>query len=163
MWYAAVYQMTGGDILPCIIAHVLYDMHTLCQTWTIVNNQIDYTQESSMNQMREEEKTAVERLQRGTGITLNSETVDFARHFFYAFDNDHAGSLSLSDCQRAVSYAFMNDSIAPDTGAVRDLFEQAKDQRYTDGNSVVSSDRLDFSEFLHLVVALRSNSRAYSR
>jgi len=163
LWYAAVYQMTGGDILPCIIAHVLCDMHILCQTWTEVNNQIDYTQKLSMNHLCEDQKTAVERLQRGTGITLNSETVDFARHFFYAFDNDHAGSLSLSDCQRAVSYAFLNDSIAPDANVVRDLFEQAKEQRYAQGNSVVSSDRVDFSEFLHLLVALRSNSRQYSR
>lgn len=163
LWYAGLYQMSGGDILPCIIAHALYDMHTLCQTWTEVNNQIDYTQTSSQNNLCEEQKTAVERLQRGTGITLTSETVDFARQFFYAFDNDKAGSLTLSDCQRAVSYAFMNDSVAPDANVVRDLFEQAKEQRYTHGNSGVSSDRLDFSEFLHLLVALRSNSRQYSR
>ena len=162
LWYASVYQMTGGDILPCIIAHALYDMHTLCQTWIEVNNQIDYTQKSSMNHVGEERKNAAERLWKGTGISLNSETVDFARHFFYAFDNDHAGSLSLSDCQRAVSYAFMNDSIAPDTSIVRDLFEQAKEQRYTDGR-LEYSNRLDFSEFLHLLVALRSNSREYSR
>ena len=163
LWYAGIYQMSGGDILPCIVAHALYDMHTLCQTWNEVNNQIDYTQTSSKNNMCEEQKTAVERLQRGTGITLTPETVDFARQFFFAFDHDHAGSLSLSDCQRAVSYAFMNDSVAPDAHVVRDLFEQAKEQRYIHGNSVVSSDRLDFSEFLHLLVALRSNSRQYSR
>uniref|UniRef100_A0A7S0TC87 CAAX prenyl protease 2/Lysostaphin resistance protein A-like domain-containing protein n=1 Tax=Pseudo-nitzschia delicatissima TaxID=44447 RepID=A0A7S0TC87_9STRA len=162
LWYASVYQMSGGDILPCIISHVLYDMHTLCQTWTEVNDQMDYTQKSSKNRMEEEEQTAVQRVQRGTGITLNPETVDFARHFFYAFDNDHAGNLSLSDCQRAVSYAFMNDSTAPDSNVVRDLFEQAKEQRYANGNWE-PSDRLDFSEFLHLLVALRSNSRQFSR
>ncbi len=163
LWYAAVYQMTGGDILPCIIAHVLCDMHTLCQTWTEVNDQMDYTQKSSMNHLGDDQQNAVERLQRGTGITLNPETIDFARHFFYAFDNDHAGSLSLSDCQQAVSYAFMNDKIAPDSDVVCDLFEQAKEQRYANGISVGPSDRLDFSEFLHLLVALRSNSRQFSR
>ncbi len=163
LWYAGVYQMSGGDILPCIVAHALYDMHTLCQTWNEVNDQIDYTQTSSKNNICKEQKTALESLQRGTGITLTSETVDFARKFFYAFDHDHAGSLSLSDCQRAVSYAFMNDSVAPDTNVVRDLFEQAKEQRHIRGNAVVSSDRMDFSEFLHLLVALRSNSRQYSQ
>jgi len=162
LWYGSIYLMAEGDVLPCIIAHVLYDMHTLCETWTRVNNQMDYTQKSSM-QMGEEEKNAVERLQIGTGITLNSETVNFARYFFYAFDNDHSGSLSLPDCQRAVSYAFMNDSIAPDTKVVRDLFEQAREQRDADGNSVEFSDRLDFSEFLSLLFVLRSNSRELSR
>lgn len=155
LWYGAVYQITGGDILPCIIAHVLYDMHTLCQTWNQINNQMDYTQESSMK----ERQNPVEKLQIGKGVSLNSETVDFARHFFYAFDSDHAGSLSLSDFQRAVSYAFMNDSVAPDSDVVRDLFEQAKEQRYISGKSGEDSYRLNFSEFLHLLFVLRSNSR----
>lgn len=163
VWYGLVYLMTGGDVLPCVIAHVLYDMHTLCETWTQVNNQMDYTQESSMKCIGKEEENAVDRLKIETGITLNSETVNFARHFFYAFDNDHADSLSLSDCQRAVSYAFTNDSIAPDTEVVRDLFEQAKEQRYTDDNSVEYNDRLDFSQFLYLLFVLRSNAREISR
>lgn len=163
LWFGSVYLMTGGDILPCIVAHVLYDMHTLCETWTRVNNQMDYTLESSRERMGEEEENAVQQLKIGTGITLKSETVDFARHFFYAFDNDHAGSLSLPDCQRAVSYAFMNDNIAPDTEVVRDLFEQVKEERRTDANSQDFYDRLDFSEFLHLLFVLRSNSREISR
>jgi len=162
LWYGSVYLMTGGDILPCVIAHVLYDMHTLCETWTRLNNQMDYTQESSMKCVGEE-NDAVERLKVGTGITLNSETVNFARHFFYAFDNDHVGYLSLSDCQRAVSYTFMNDSIAPDTEVVRDLFEQAKEHRCADDNSIQFHDRLNFSEFLHLLFVLRSNSQEFSR
>jgi len=163
LWFGSLYLMTGGDILPCVIAHVLYDMHTLCETWTRVNNQMDYTLESSRKFMREEEETAVQRLKIGTGITLKSETVDFARHFFYAFDDDHAGSLSLPDCQRAVSYAFMNDNIAPDKDVVRDLFEQVKEERRMDANSEDFHDRLDFSEFLHLLFVLRSNSREISR
>lgn len=164
LWYGAVYLVTGGDILPCILAHVLYDMHTLCETWTQVNNQMDYTQESSMKCFDEEEIHAAKRLESETGIKLNIETVNFARHFFYAFDNSHVGSLSLSDCQRAVSYAFMNDKITPDPEVVIDLFQQAKDRRHADDRVVVElRDRLDFSEFLHVLFVLRSNSRAYSR
>jgi len=163
LWYGAVYLMAGGDILPCVIAHILYDMHTLCETWTQVNNQMDYTQESSLKFIGDEEKSAVERLKLEAGVTLNTETVNFARHFFYAFDNDHVGRLSLSDCQRAVSYAFMNDNITPDPAVVRDLFGQAKEQRYADEHVTKFQDRLNFSEFLHVLFVLRSNSREFSR
>jgi len=163
IWYGLVYLIAGGDILPCIIAHVLYDMDTLCETWTRVNNQMDYTQESSMKGLDNEEIYAAERLESETGIRLNTETVNFARHFFYAFDNDHVGSLSLSDCQRAVSYAFMNDKKSPEPEVVVDLFRQAKDRRSTDGGVVELRDRLDFSEFLHVLFVLRSNSRSFHR
>lgn len=164
LWYGAVYLIAGGDILPCVIAHVLYDMHTLCETWTQVNNQIDYTQESSMKCFIEDEAHAAKLLESETGIKLNTETINFARHFFYAFDNDHVGSLSLSDCQRAVSYAFMNDDITPEPVVVCDLFRQARDRRQDDDRVVDVHDRLSFSEFLHVLFVLRSNSRtSYSR
>lgn len=156
LWYGTVYLAAGGDILPCILAHALYDMHTLCETWMQVNNQMDYTQESSMKRIEEEESLAVRRLQSETGAKLNKETVSFARHFFYAFDTDHVGRLSLSDCQRAVSYAFMNDSITPSPKVVKDLFRQTTEQR-SDGTKW--EDRLDFSEFLHILFVLRTNSR----
>eukprot|EP00536_Pseudo-nitzschia_multiseries_P015529 jgi/Psemu1/312255/fgenesh1_kg.904_\ len=163
IWYGVVYLTAGGDILPCIIAHILYDMDTLCETWTRVNNQMDYTQESSMKCPDDQEIYAAARLESETGIRLNKETVSFARHFFYAFDNDHLGSLSLSDCQRAVSYAFMYDKNSPDPEVVVDLFRQAKDQQYAKAGAAEVRDRLDFSEFLHVLFVLRSNSRAYSR
>ena len=169
LWYGVVYLSTGGDILPCIIAHILYEMHVLMETWTSINNQMDYTQESSMKFLAEEEKSAIERLKIQAGVTLDTETVNFARHFFYAFDNDHAGRLSISNCQRAVSYAFMNEN-APKPEVVVDLFNQVRETRdSTEGvednchttttTATQSEDRLNFSEFLHLLFVLRSNSR----
>jgi len=159
LWYGSVYLMSGGDILPCVIAHVLNDMHIIYSTWHRVNNQMDYTQDKTIQCMTEGESNVEDRLQTRTGITLNSETILFARQFFYAFDVDHTGSLSLHDCQRAVSYAFMNDNIAPDTNVVRDLFNQAQEERHDNDGSETSLDRLNFSEFLHLLFVLRSNTR----
>ncbi|MGK3753890.1 MAG: membrane protease YdiL (CAAX protease family) [Bacillariaceae sp.] len=168
LWYGVVYLSTGGDIVPCIIAHILYEMHILMETWTSINNQMDYTQESSMKFDVEEENSAIDRLKIQAGVTLNTETVNFARHFFYAFDNDHVGRLSISDCQRAVSYAFMNEN-APNPEVVLDLFEQVREKRdstegaedncHTTAAAKQFEDRLNFSEFLHLLFVLRSNSR----
>jgi len=163
LWYGSVYLITGGDIFPCVIAHVLYDIHTLCEAWARVNNQVDYTQNSSMECISEYEKNTMERLQLGTGITLAPDTINFVRHFFYTFDVDRAGSLSLSDCQRAVSYAFMNDNIVPDTEVVKNLFQQAKEQRYGDSSSIENHDRLGLSEFLYLLIILRLSSQDLSQ
>lgn len=161
IWYGLLYLITGGDILPCVIAHILYDLRTLCDTWTRINDQLDYTHECSMKCIGEEEKKVAKQFQSKTGITFDTETINFARHFFYAFDSDHAGSLSLPDCQRAVSYAFMNDAIEPDTNAVKYLFENANKQMYNEENSREFHDRLDFADFVHLLFMLRSRSRDY--
>lgn len=159
IWYGVLYLITGGDIFPCIIAHILYDVYTLCETWTRVNDQLDYTHESSMKCTSKEEEKASIRLQSKTAI--DTETINFARHFFYAFDNDHAGSLSLSDCQRAVSYAFINDTIEPDMNAVKDLFAKAIEQRCSEENSSEFHDRLDFPDFLYILFVVRSRSREF--
>jgi len=159
IWYGVLYLMTGGDILPCIIAHILYDMYTLCETWTRVNDQLDYSNKCSSECTGEEEEKATKQLQLKTGITFATETIHFARNLFYAFDINHAGSLSLHDCQRAVSYAFLNDVIEPETDIVKNLFERVIEQRHNEGDSLEFYDRLDFVEFFYLLFILRSRSR----
>lgn len=173
LWYGFVYLMTGGDILPCIVAHILYDMHILCETWTFINNQMDYTQKASQGPLDGNEQRAIHQLEEGEGAVLNTETVNFVRLFFFAFDYDHVGSLSVSDCQRAVSYAFMNDKVVPTPSTVADLFRQIQQIRLhqpieatigSGGSATAmastrtSSDRLSFPEFLHMMLILRSSA-----
>jgi membrane protease YdiL (CAAX protease family) len=176
LWYGSVYFITGGDILPCIVAHILYDMHILCETWTFINTQMDYSQKTSQTVLDQKEERAIRQLQEGGGAMLNAETVSFARRFFYAFDYGHVGSLSLADCQRAVTYAFMNDKVIPPPQTVADLFRQVQQGRSslpidvasTGGASVAGiasttpSDRLTFSEFLQVLYVLRSSLSAKS-
>jgi membrane protease YdiL (CAAX protease family) len=160
LWYGLVYLMTGGDLLPCIVSHFLYDCHILCETWMTINKQMDYTQVSSQKALDEEESRNVKYLQEKAGALLNPDTIDFARRFFYAFDYDHAGGLTLSDTQRAMSYAFMNDKSTPDPKTVEDLFDQVQESKATTTTSVKKGHvgRLNFSEFLQILLVLRSNS-----
>jgi membrane protease YdiL (CAAX protease family) len=173
LWYGLVYLMAGGDILPCIVAHILYDMHILCETWTFINNQMDYTQKASQGTLDWKEQKEIQELEEGEGAVLNMDTVSFARRFFYAFDYDHVGSLSVSDCQRAISYAFMNDKVVPNSDTVADLFRQIQQIRsqhsieaaIDSGGSATAttsrkqlSDRLRFAEFLHMLLILRSSA-----
>jgi hypothetical protein len=125
-----------------------------------INKQMDYTQVSSQKALDEEESRNVKYLQEKAGALLNPDTIDFARRFFYAFDYDHAGGLTLSDTQRAMSYAFMNDKSTPDPKTVEDLFDQVQESKATTTTSVKKGHvgRLNFSEFLQILLVLRSNS-----
>ena len=156
LFQGMVYLSTGGDILPCIISHVLYDCHILCETWMVINNQLDYTQACSRKQLVDEEERAVAQLQSEAGALLSTDTIDFARRFFYAFDSKHKGSLTQKDTQRAVSYAFMNDKISPDPQLVDDLFRQVQDSKRSE-DTKVEPDRICFSQFLRILMVLRSN------
>jgi membrane protease YdiL (CAAX protease family) len=162
LWYGLTYLVTGGDLLPCIIGHILYDCHVLCESWTAINNQMDYSQESSQQRLPEGEQLAIERLQEKAGPLLNTDTIDFARRFFYAFDSTHRGSLSRKDTQRAVTYAFLNDEKVPDPRVVDDLFQQIQETRpagpYDRSGAVVTANRIDFSQFLQVLMVLRSNA-----
>jgi membrane protease YdiL (CAAX protease family) len=154
LWYGLVYLMTGGDILPCMIAHMLFDMHVLCETWMVVNKQMDYTQVAFQQQLGESEEQAIRQIKQQAGPSLNSETLNFARRFFYAFDYDHKGSLSLSDVQRAVSYAFLKDKVIPEPKKVEEVFGKVIDTR--DPSAPTPAGRLSVSEFLRVLFALKS-------
>jgi membrane protease YdiL (CAAX protease family) len=158
LFQGMLYLVTGGDILPCIISHVLYDCHILCETWMTINNQMDYTQESSQRTLAAEEEKAVKKLQNEAGALLSVDTINFARRFFYAFDSEHNGSLSQRDMQRAVTYAFMNDKTVPDPQLVKDLFQQVQDSKRFSPTHLSPPDRISFSQFLQVLLVLRSNA-----
>lgn len=155
LWYGLVYQMTGGDILPCIIAHVLHEMFIFCSSWQTINDQMDYTQEAYKMSLPQHEEVAIAKLQETTGPMLNKETLNFARRFFYAFDSTHRGSLSLQDVHRSIEYAFLNQEVSPEREEVDELFDTLLQARST---TELASDRLGVAEFMCLLFALKSNS-----
>lgn len=154
LWYGMVYMASGGDIVPCIIAHVLYDMHVLCATWCGINKQMDYTQDAFQQELDLAEVEALGRIKQRAGPSLSTDTLDLARRFFYAFDYEHKGSLSLSDVHRAVTYAFLQDKIVPEPEEVDDVFDYIVRSR--DSSIVYPPGRLTVSEFLRLLFTLKS-------
>lgn len=155
LWYGVVYAATGGDVLPCIIAHALYDSHILCETWFSINNQMDYTQRAFQRSLDTAERQALKQIQDQAGPALTVETLNLARRFFYAFDYEHKGSLCLSDVHRAINYAFLKDAYIPDQEVVDDAFESLIDSRDTFVD--YPGNRLTVSEFLRLLFALKSH------
>jgi hypothetical protein len=160
LWYGLVYLWTGGDILPCIIAHILYDMHVFCGTWSAINKQMDYTQHAFQERLVDSEEREIQKIQQQAGPSLNNDTLSFARRFFYAFDYEHKGSLSLPDVQRAVSYAFLQDKVVPEPAQVSQVFANVLDTRKTSFDRDVPPERLSVSEFLRVLFSLKSQAWA---
>ena len=158
LWYGLVYLATGGDILPCIIAHALHDVHVFVETWMKINDQVDYTEFSVRQKLPSDDEVQIQRIKEEAGPNLSTETLAHARRFFYAFDYDHRGSLSESDVKRAISYAFLQDKVQPDDDRVSELFARMLQQR--DGKFIKkdSQNRLSLSEFFRLLFLLKARS-----
>ena len=157
LWLGVAYLAFNGDVLPCVVAHALYDLHVFVNTWLEVNNQMDYTDEAVLQRLTPWEAEQVGKIQQEAGPTLTAETLAFARRFFYAFDYEHRGSLSESDVQRAVSYAFLQDKVQPTQDRVSRLFGKIlkKNGRETDDSD--SRKRMELPEFLRLLFLLKAN------
>jgi len=159
-WYGVVYLLTGGDILPCIIAHALHDSHVFMKTWMEINRQMDYTESAVLNQLTTADQRELRTIKEEAGPNLSFETLAFVRRFFYAFDYDRIGSLSKSDVQRALSYAFLNDNEKPNEERVKKLFAKLISLRVETTQNTSSSQRLELPEFTRLILHLRANPKS---
>lgn len=162
IWHGVVYLAAGGDVLPCIIAHTLYDMHVFVETWKRTNDQMDYTEEAVLRKLTTDDENEIRQIKREAGPSLSAETLAFARRFFYAFDFDHRGSLSLADVQRAISYAFLHDKVQPSERRVRAIFKRMIKRRKDEGTQVGKDieDRLRLTEFLRVLFLLKAKPQS---
>lgn len=154
LWYGLLYILAGGDILPCIIAHALYDTHILMKTWMRTNDQMDYTDNAVLQQLTTTDKSELRKLKQEAGQGVPVETFAVLRRFFYAFDYERVGTLSKPDVQRAVCYAFINDVKKPDQDIVDEMFTNVLSARVHDD----TTPRLRLPEFLRVIISLRANS-----
>jgi len=162
LWYGLVYLAAGGDILPCIIAHALYDIHVFMETWMSINEQMDYTEAAVLERLSPDDEVEIRRIKEEAGPNLSTETLAHARRFFYAFDYEHRDSLSKSDVKRAVSYAFLHDHNQPSNERVSQLFDRMIKKRDLNGSDAFSSnlqERLRLPEFLRLLFLLKAKSQ----
>jgi hypothetical protein len=173
IWYGVVYMATGS-LIPGMMAHLLYDTHVLVAAWHQVNEQMDWTEEAYPTALSPSEEADIREIQRMSGEALTTETLNFCRRFFYAFDHEHCKSLSLHDVRQAVSYAFLQDKVAPSSKQVQDMFamvlnERGDPRRHYDDDADdpadavncqddLPVDRLRLTEFLGLLFALRAQT-----
>ena len=161
LWYGCAYLGLGGDILPVLIAHVLYECHVFVGAWKMVNDQLEYTENTcsskKMDLLPAKEQIEIESIQQQAGGSVEEETLDGCRRFFYAFDHEHRGSLCLADVKRAVAFAFLKDPAAPSDTKTKAAFEEIIDQRSSQVEPQ-EMDRLTLSEFLRLLFVLQTKN-----
>jgi len=181
VWLTAVMMMAASDdgssslwlsLIPCIVAHFLYDMHVLAQTWHSVNAQLDWIEENNSNMWNNDndnDSTSRQRRQQQQ-VSPDNTTLAICRRFFYAFDSQHCHSLSETDVQRAVEFAFLN----PNSTAAfvhhhhSPTTQQIKEQFYAlcKNNSDDSRDgccRIELAEFVQLLSTLRKQALKEAR
>lgn len=159
LWYGSIYLGTGGDMLPVLIAHVLYECHVFVGAWMMVNDQLDYTEhECSSDKVAAlcaKEQHELDIIREDAGGRVEQDTLAGCRRFFYAFDHEHRGSLCLADVKRAVAYAFLQDAAPPSDSRTSAVFEEILQERLAEPEPE-EKDRITLSEFLRLLFELKS-------
>jgi len=179
IWHGLVFMLAGGTLLPCIVSHAVYDAHVFMSTWKQVNDHLDWMEDETwppdgngdaQSNIRNghgtaaaiaaaEEEAAIRRVECDAGRMIPTETVRACRRCFRAFDSDRVGSLSLDNVQCAISFAFLNDHMEPSEEDVETAFRAVlgrRDEEGSEGRMSFHQERLDFVEFLRLLLALRS-------
>ena len=136
IWYSCLLCTTGSLLVP-VIAHWLYDWHTLAASWHTSNTQQDYVAEH-------------------TAATLD----DPVATLFFAFDEQHCGTLSHRDVQHAVAFLFLDDSdssVTPTVSLVEAELHRLAPNAHDD-NGGVSLD-----VFRRLIYALHQNSQKHHK
>ena len=161
--YTTVIAICG---LPAsIMAQMLYNSHIWTTIWHDVNDQIDWAHEASftLQSLSDHDKQVWEALQAHSKGALTEHQEASLQRFFFAFDRQRRGYLSLNDVQNAMAYSFWNSpAMEPSPSHVEALFWAILDER-PDKDDVSPPDRLSWVECVRLLVSLRAASRVPPR
>lgn len=166
--YAGLLVASGGSLWSCILAHMLYDLHVMTSSWHAVNDQIDWAQDHTdieKELLSSNDAKVLAALQEHSRGALTPENMQVLHRFFYAFDTDHQGYLSLQDVHKAISYSFWTMETEPSEAHVDSLFSAILAERPSDSEAGTGkqpeqpSDRLSWVEFVRLLVSLRAYAR----
>jgi hypothetical protein len=104
--FGLLYIITGGDLLPCIIAHATYDFIVFFKTWKDANDQLEYAESMSVAPYPDKNvENEGRRLIRTTNPNLDPEIAyKLMKRMFYLFDIDKNQTLSLPEVRKGVAY-----------------------------------------------------------
>jgi hypothetical protein len=137
-WAGLVYLLTGGDLIPCMVAHATYDFVVFFKTWVEANDQVEYAERMWSEPLPAEDQMKT------SSSKLNPKIFNAIKRLFYTFDYDKNKTLSKSEVRKGFSYlALERAGTPPPQEEVDALFD-----RYTSDS--VNKSRLSFSDFLEL-------------
>lgn len=140
IWFGLIYVLTGGDLVPCMVAHAVYDFIVFFKTWWDTNGQIEYAESMWLTPLPSN-------VQRDVDIMIlngmDPKIFNRVKRLFYTFDFDKNKSLSRSEVRKGFSYlALEKAGTPPPQEQVDALFE-----KFT---SVADKSRPTLTDFLRL-------------
>jgi membrane protease YdiL (CAAX protease family) len=155
IFLGGVYLATN-DLVPCIVAHSVFDFIQFFKTWWDANAQLEYAESMYLQPLPPD----IEKQVRGMLDTaksknpkMNPRLFEFIKRLFYTFDFDKSQSLSLSEVRKGVSYMALEQSARPpDQTIVDQLFAETVQSRQTTSGQkdIAPAGRLDFADFVRL-------------
>jgi hypothetical protein len=142
--FGAIYLYSGGDIVPAMIAHALYDFVDFFKVWLDANGQLEYAENMWKTDLGPEDRKEVEQILREMGMSMNDDQYKRLRRLFYTFDFDKNSTLSRSEVRKGIAYmAVERAGTPPPNKQVDYCFDQVKGP---------GGDRLSFPDFLNLIM-----------
>ena len=150
--FGLIYVLSGGDLVPCIVAHALYDFVAFFKTWVDANDQIEYAESMFLQPLDPQVEQEARKILRQIG-PKNPNAFDAIKMLFYTFDFDKNGSLSLSEVRKGISYHAINQGKkAPPQEWIDRLFREAVGS--------TTSNRMTFPDFLRLTLLSTEEAKA---
>lgn len=138
---------TGGNIIPCIVAHATYDFVVFFKTWMDANDQIEYAETMYEQPFPPDVQRQIQQVLAAGGAKPNPEQLNKVKRTFYIFDGDKNKTLSLSEVRRGLNYLAIEKGAPspPPQAMVDELFREVVSRKPDNRN------RLDYPDFLRLI------------
>lgn len=144
--HGALFVATGGNIIPCIVAHALYDFVVFFKTWMDANDQIEYAEKMYEQPFPPDIQRQIRQVLASGGANPTPEQLKAVKRTFYIFDGDKNKTLSLSEVRRGLSYLAIEKAANPPPNQVVDaLFREVVSTKPDNRN------RLEYPDFLRLI------------
>jgi hypothetical protein len=165
--FGLLYLLSGGDLVPCVVAHALYDFVTFFGTWMSSNGQLEYAERMYSEPLsRDVEEQVRQLLSRASGDWpgrggLDPKLYRIVKRLFYLFDFDKNKTLSLSEVRKGVAYmALERAGTPPPQEQVDAMFLAAVRMRgeQLPPSLAAGEDRLSFADFLRLYLSMLGRS-----
>jgi membrane protease YdiL (CAAX protease family) len=155
------------DLVPCIIAHGVFDFVEFFKTWRDANAQLEYAERMYLKPLPAGVESRVRSMldaSKSKNPRMNPRLFDFVKRLFYVFDFDKSQTLSLSEVRKGISYMALEQSARPpDQTMVDQLFAETIKSRqttFTGGGTSSAAGRLDFTDFVRLWAKLAQRSKS---
>jgi hypothetical protein len=144
--HGALFVASGGNIIPCIVAHAVYDFVVFFKTWMDANGQIEYAETMYDTPFPPDVQRQVKKVLAAGGANPTPEQLKAVKRTFYIFDLDKNKTLDLSEVRKGLSYlAIEKAAVPPPQKLVDELFKKIASSKPENRN------RLDYPDFLRLI------------